>query len=44
MLWRTARLLTLIQTYLERFAERIMQGDTEFRVEGLIRLAGRRGG
>jgi hypothetical protein len=44
ILWRTARLLAYIHEYLERFGERIIQGETEWHVEGLIRLAGWRGG
>jgi hypothetical protein len=44
ILWRTARLLSYIERYLENYGERILQGDTEWRVEGLIRLAGWRGG
>jgi hypothetical protein len=39
-LWIVARLLARIHEYLERFGDRIMQGDAEFRAEGLIRLAG----
>jgi hypothetical protein len=35
-----ARLLTRIHDYLERYGDRILHGDAEFRVEGLIRLAG----
>lgn len=42
--WRTARLLTYITEYLQRYGDRIIQGDTEWRIEGLIRLAGWRGG
>jgi hypothetical protein len=42
--WRTARLVTYIQEYLQQYGERIIQGETEFQVEGLIRLAGWRGG
>jgi hypothetical protein len=44
ILWRTARLLTNVETYLQRYGDRILQGDTEWQVEGLIRLAGWRGG
>jgi hypothetical protein len=39
-LWIVARLLTRIQEYLERYGDRILHGDAEFRAEGLIRLAG----
>lgn len=39
-LWIVARLLTRIHEYLERYGDRILHGDAEFRVEGLIRLAG----
>ena len=39
-LWLVARLLTRIHDYLERYGERILQGEAEFSVEGLIRLAG----
>jgi len=42
--WHTARLLTYIEQYLQRYGDRIIQGDTEWQVEGLIRLAGWRGG
>jgi len=42
--WRTARLLTLVESYLQHYGDRIIQGDTEWQVEGLIRLAGWRGG
>jgi len=42
--WRTARLLTFVEHYLQRYGDRIIQGDTEWRIEGLIRLAGWRGG
>lgn len=42
--WRTARLLGCIQEYLQQYGERIIQGETEWQVEGLIRLAGWRGG
>jgi hypothetical protein len=44
ILWRTARLLAYIHEYLERYGERIIQGETEWQVEGLIRLAGWRNG
>lgn len=39
-LWVVARLLTRIHEYLERYGDRILHGDAEYRVEGLIRLAG----
>lgn len=39
-LWLVARLLSRIHDYLERYGDRILQGDAEFRAEGLIRLAG----
>ena len=39
-LWLVARLLSRIHDYLERYGDRILHGDAEFRVEGLIRLAG----
>ena len=42
--WRTARLLIYINDYLQEYGERIVQGGTEWQVEGLIRLAGWRGG
>ena len=38
--WRVARLVTRIHDYLERYGDRILHGDAEFRAEGLIRLAG----
>jgi hypothetical protein len=44
ILWRTARLLTYIEEYLQRYGDRIIQGETEWQIEGLIRLAGWRGG
>jgi hypothetical protein len=39
-LWVVARLLARIHEYLERYGDRILHGDAEYRVEGLIRLAG----
>ncbi len=39
-LWIVARLLTRIHEYLERYGDRILHGEAEYRVEGLIRLAG----
>jgi hypothetical protein len=39
-LWVVARLLTRIHEYLERYGDRILHGDAEYRAEGLIRLAG----
>lgn len=39
-LWLVARLLARIHDYLERYGDRILHGDAEFRAEGLIRLAG----
>ncbi len=39
-LWVVARLLTRIHEYLERYGDRILHGDAEYHVEGLIRLAG----
>jgi len=39
-LWLVALLLSRIHDYLERFGDRILHGDAEFNVEGLIRLAG----
>jgi hypothetical protein len=39
-LWLVARLLTRIHEYLDRYGERILHGEAEFNVEGLIRLAG----
>jgi hypothetical protein len=39
-LWLVARLLSRIHDYLERYGDRILHGDAEFRVEGLMRLAG----
>jgi hypothetical protein len=39
-LWLVARLLSRIHDYLERYGDRILHGDAEFRAEGLIRLAG----
>lgn len=39
-LWLVARLLARIHEYLELYGERILHGDAEFSVEGLIRLAG----
>ena len=38
------RLLIYINDYLQEYGERIVQGGTEWQVEGLIRLAGWRGG
>lgn len=41
VLWVIARLLTRIHEYLERYGNRILHGGAaEYRVEGLIRLAG----
>jgi hypothetical protein len=42
-LWLVARLHQRIHEYLERFGDRILHGDAEFRAEGLVRLAGWRG-
>lgn len=39
-LWLVARLLSRIYDYLDRYGERILHGEAEFNVEGLIRLAG----
>jgi len=39
-LWVVARLLARIHDYLERYGDRILHGDAEFRAEGLIHLAG----
>ena len=39
-LWIVARLLTRIHEYLERYGDRILHGEAEYRVEGLIGLAG----
>lgn len=44
ILWRTARLLSYIEEYLQGYGENILQGETEWNVEGLVRLAGWRGG
>jgi len=44
ILWRTARLLTYVEAYLQRYGDRILHGDTESQIEGVIRLAGWRGG
>jgi hypothetical protein len=43
ILWRTAKLLKYIEDYLQRYGDRIIQGETEWQVEGLIRLAGWKG-
>ncbi len=40
ILWIVARLLTRIHEYLESYGDRILHGEAEYRVEGLIRLAG----
>jgi hypothetical protein len=42
-LWQLARLLNWIREYVDRYGERIMQGEAEFNAEALIRLAGWRG-
>ena len=42
--WRTARLLTYLEMYLQQYGDRIVQGDTRWNAEGLIRLAGWRRG
>jgi len=39
-LWLVARLLTRVHDYLDHYGERILHGEAEFNVEGLIRLAG----
>lgn len=42
--WQLARLLTFVSEYLERYGETILQGDTEFNIEGLVQMAGWHGG
>lgn len=42
--WQLARLLTFIATYLDKYGEEILHGDTPFNVEGLVALAGWHGG
>jgi len=44
VLLRTGRLLNLIERYKQTYGDRILAGGTEWNVEGLIRLAGWRGG
>jgi hypothetical protein len=44
ILWRTARLLTYLEAYLQKYGDRVMQGETQWDADGLIRLAGWRGG
>lgn len=39
-LWRLARLLTRLDTYLEEFGRRILHGEAEYDANALIRLAG----
>lgn len=38
-LWRLARLLTKLDTYLERYGHEILHGSASYNTEGLIRLA-----
>ncbi len=42
--WELARLLTLVHDWLDNYGEDIEQGDVEFKVEGLVKLAGWSGG
>ena len=44
VLIRTGRMLSLIEQYKQTYGDRILAGGTEWDVEGLIRLAGWRGG
>ena len=39
-LWRLARLLSRLDTYLEKFGRSILHGEAEYDTNGLIRLAG----
>jgi len=44
LLWRTGRLVTYLEAYLQEYGDRILQGETRWSAEGLIRVAGWRGG
>jgi hypothetical protein len=39
-LWQLARLLSSTHDYVNQYGDRLMHGEAEFNVEGLIRLAG----
>jgi len=43
-LWRTARLLNYVEQYLQNYGDRVLHGETEWDAEGIIRIAGWRGG
>lgn len=38
--WRMARLLTLLDSWIEQYGQEILHGEAEFNAEALIRLAG----
>lgn len=38
--WQTARVLTFVHLYIDRYGDRLMHGEAEFDAEGVIRLAG----
>lgn len=42
--WELAKLLTSITTYLDRYGDEILHGETPYNVEGVIALAGWHGG
>ncbi len=42
--WELAHLLTLVHEWLDNYGEEIEQGDVQFQVEGLVKLAGWSGG
>ncbi len=42
--WELARLLTLIHDWLDDYGGEIEQGDVQFRIDGLVKLAGWSGG
>lgn len=42
--WYLARLLTSVSTFLDRFGDQMVHGETPYNVEGLVALAGWTGG
>jgi len=42
--WELARLLTLVHEWLDEYGAQIEQGDVQFQVEELVKLAGWSGG